>query len=368
MFDRTALVAQPPLPMLAAIQRRILFVILLAMAFGLAYLLRGVIFQLFFAFLLAYALDPLVDRLEAAKVPRALGAIIVLLGLFTFFATVAFLSIPYFVDEVRDAARDLPTQVSTLEKRLAPWLWNTFKVRVPSILDLGNTIRERFSAEGPDTMRTVVLALFGTLGYVAVLLSALIIPVFALYLLIDFDRIVARAGALIPRRWNDYVRAFAKDVHVTLRSYVRGQITANLVLAALYALGLSFAGIRLAVPIGILTGMLGFVPYIGFMSGLLLAVVMAALDPRGVTIVVQVIAVMGAIQVLDGLVVTPRIVGRSVGLSPLEVLLTMMAAGSLFGFFGVLFAVPLGAVLKIASERFIQYYLSTEFYRKVSET
>ena len=154
----------------------------------------------------------------------------------------------------------------------------------------------------------------------------------------------------------------ARQIHRTLGGYVRGQLTANIVLGALYATGLRFADIRLAVPIGVLTGMLAFVPYIGFGCGLLLAVSMAMLDWQGPGRLFGVFAVMLGVQVLDAAVVTPRIVGRSVGLAPLEVLLTMMAAGTLFGFLGVLLAVPLGAVVKILVQRAFKAYLSSAFY------
>jgi predicted PurR-regulated permease PerM len=134
------------------------------------------------------------------------------------------------------------------------------------------------------------------------------------------------------------------------------------VLGALYATGLRLAGVRLAVPIGVLTGMLAFVPYIGFGFGATLALAMATLDWEGPGRLIAVLGVMLAVQALDGMVVTPRIVGRSVGLAPLEVLLTMMAAGTLFGFLGVLLAVPLGAVVKILTRRFVRAYLASEFY------
>ena len=127
---------------------------------------------------------------------------------------------------------------------------------------------------------------------------------------------------------------------------MRGQLTACFVLGALYATGLRIVDIRLAVPIGVLTGLLAFVPYVGFSIGLCLALAMALLDWHGLGPVVGVLLVMGSVQILDGTIITPRIVGKSVGLAPLEVLLTMMAAGTLFGFFGVLLAVPLGAVVE----------------------
>ena len=157
----------------------------------------------------------------------------------------------------------------------------------------------------------------------------------------------------------------AKQIHKTLGGYVRGQLTANIVLGALYATGLRIVDIRLAVPIGVLTGMLAFVPYIGFAVGLTLALAMAVLDWQGAGQVVGVVAVMSLVQILDAMVVTPRIVGRSVGLAPLEVLVTMMGAASLFGFLGVVLAVPLGAVVKILVQRAVKAYLASDFYKRL---
>ena len=330
-----------------------------------AYLLRGVLVPLFFAFLLAYALDPFVDRLEALKVPRTLGAILVMLAIFGIFIVIIMYAIPILFDELRNAAADLPQEVQGLLNRLDPWLWSNFKTHTPrSLADLGRTVAERVQSQGPGAMSTLAFALFGTLSYLSVVFSALIVPVFALYLLIDFDRIVERSQQLVPRRWLAQTRSIARQVHRTLSGYVRGQLTANIVLAALYAAGLRIVDIRLAVPIGVVTGMLAFVPYVGFGFGLFLALLMAMLDWHGVGQVAGVFIVMGSVQLCDGMFITPRIVGRSVGLAPLEVLITMMAAASLFGFFGVLLAVPLGAVVKILIQRGVKVYLSSDFYRR----
>ena len=140
---------------------------------------------------------------------------------------------------------------------------------------------------------------------------------------------------------------------------------ACLLLALLYSVGLSILGVRLAIPIGLVTGMLAFVPYVGFTFGLSMAVVMAILDWHGLGHLVGVLAVMFGVQVLDGVFVTPRIVGGSVGLRAIEVLLAMMAMGTLFGFLGVLLAVPLGAVLKIIITRVMEAYLASQYYRHV---
>jgi predicted PurR-regulated permease PerM len=329
----------------------------------LAYMLRGVLVPLFLAFLLAYALDPAVDRLEALRVPRPLGAILVMTGIAALFTLILLSAIPMFLDEVTDASASLPDKLQRLQKSVEPWLASKLHVSLPNALDgVSRKFRDRLTGEGGwETART---ALFGTLGYVGVALSALIVPVFALYLLIDFDRIVARVEQLIPRRWAKPVASVAKDIHKTLSGYVRGQLTANIVLAALYATGLRVVDLRLAVAIGVMTGMLAFVPYVGFTLGLLTAVGMAILDWQGIGTVVAVIAVMAGVQIIDAMVITPRIVGRSVGLAPLEVILTMMAAGSLFGFLGVLLAVPLGAAAKILVQRGVKAYLASDFYSR----
>jgi predicted PurR-regulated permease PerM len=333
---------------------------------GLAYLLRGVLVPLFLAFLLAYALDPFVDRLEAMRVPRALGAIVVMLGIAGLFSVVLIYTIPLFVDEVTEASATLPDKFTHLQVRVEPWFASKLHIKLPhSMNDLSKALTDRLQSGGAvETLRT---ALFGTLGYVGVALSALIVPVFALYLLIDFDRIVARVEQLIPRRWSPAISAVGRDIHKTLSGYVRGQLTANVVLAALYATGLRAVDIRLAVPIGVITGMLAFVPYVGFTLGFLFALGMAVLDWQGLGTIVGVALVMAGVQLIDSMVITPRIVGRSVGLAPLEVILTMMAAGSLFGFLGVLLAVPLGAVAKILLQRAVRAYLASSFYNRAPE-
>ena len=335
---------------------------------ALGYLLRGVLVPLFFAFLLAYALDPFVDWFEARKVPRAIAAPVVMLLIAGLFGLAIVYAIPMFVDELRDAAADFPLQIKGLEDRVEPWLWQGFHLKLPHTMsELGAELRSKLQAQFPSFMSAASVALFGTLSYAAVILSAMVVPVFALYLLIDFDHIVERAAQLVPRRWYPQVASVSRQIHRTLGGYVRGQLTANIVLGALYATGLWLVDIRLAVPIGVLTGMLAFVPYIGFACGLTLAISMAMLDWQGAGRLLAVVGVMLAVQVLDGLVVTPRIVGRSVGLAPLEVLLTMMAAGTLFGFLGVLLAVPMGAVVKILVQRAVKAYLESNLYKRAAQ-
>jgi predicted PurR-regulated permease PerM len=346
-----------------ATTRRLFLVAGLLGALLLTYLLRGILVPLFFAFLLAYALDPFVDRLEAVKVPRPVGAILIMALICGATITVLILAVPYLIDEFRLAGEQLPEQLRALKERIDPWAWQFFHVNLPHTWgELISKIGDELRARTPDLIQGSMVALFGTLNVILIFVATLIVPVFALYLLIDFDRNVERAKGLVPRRLAPTMGSIALEVHRTLGGYVRGQLTACILLSMLYSSGLMLAGLRLAVPIGFITGMLAFVPYVGFGFGLCMAVGMSLLDWQGVNHLVAVLSVMLLVQVLDGMVITPRIVGRSVGLRPIEVLLTMMAAATLFGFLGVLLAVPLGAVVKILVGRATTVYLESDFY------
>lgn len=344
--------------------RRFLVALGLGLALGLGYVLRSVLLPLFLAFLVAYALEPIVARVERLHIPRSVGAPLVMAALVAAGAALLFGAVPLVINEFRDAAHRLPEELSTLHLRVDRLLLDRFHYQMPASFSelfakYGTVAREHL----PDAGK-IAGALFGTFSAIFVGLGLLIIPVIALYLLGDFDRIIAQAAALIPRRWAPSVTAIAAEIHTTLGRYVRGQILTNALLATLYALGLSLVGVRLAVPIGVLTGMLGFIPYVGLASGTVLALLMALLDWHGAGQVVGVAVVMASVGTLDAFLITPRIVGGSVGLKPIEVLLTMMAAATLFGFLGVLLAVPIGAVLKILIGHGVDAYLRSRFYRE----
>jgi len=332
----------------------------------LSYLLRGVLVPLFLAFILAYALDPLVGRCQRLGLRRSAAAVLVMAVLSGLSLALLVVAVPYFIDEFSEATAALPELLKGLSDRFDPWIWEKFHLRLPQswgdvTRDYGDEIRRRM----PQMIEGAAPALFGTFNLAAALAGFLIVPVFALYLLMDLHVIVERAGALIPRRYAGTIFDIARQIHRTLGRYVQGQITACLVLAAVYSLGLKVLGLRLALPIGITTGLLAFVPYAGFGLGLALALGMAILDWHGPGMLLGVGAVMIVGQLIDGLLVTPRIVGGSVGLKPIEVLLTMMAAATLFGFIGVLLAVPLGAVVKILVVRAARAYLQSIYYRQI---
>ena len=331
----------------------------------LAYALRRVLVPLLLAFLLAYALDPLVDRLQRWRIPRSVAAVSVVLGLILVITGILIVAVPIFTQQFAEATSTIPQKAVQLRDKVEPLVWTTFHYKVPRTPgEMALRALEAMRSRGLDVVDSLTRAVFSTVQAIVLSLSMLIIPVFTIYLLIDFDQVVERSSKLVPRRFYPLVASVARDIHRTLGHYIRGQITANLLLATLYAGGLHLVGLPLAVPIGVITGLLAFVPYVGFGVGFLLAMSLAILELQGIWSVLGVLAVMGIVQLLDAFIITPRVVGGAVGLKPIEVLLTMMAAGTLFGFVGVLLAVPIGAVIKIMLHHAVHAYLESSYYRQ----
>ncbi|MEM6956451.1 MAG: AI-2E family transporter [Myxococcota bacterium] len=350
---------------------RVLVVSALILLFGLTlWRLREVLTPLFFAFLIAYMLDPLADRMEDRGLPRA-AAIVVLLTSFTLiFGGFLLLVLPGVVQEIGAFLTELPGATRRLLEEWEPVL-ESVGLEVPHSL---SELMERFASEGAPQEAFAPAAaaagyiLGGTASFAASLVNALMIPVFAFYLLYDFDRMTAAITALVPPRFRGSFVGLARDVDEVLGQFIRGQLLVMLILAVLYSVGYSLVGVRLAIPIGIAAGLLAFIPYVGGALALVLAVGMVLFDGQGMSALVQVVIVYGAIQLLEGFVVTPAVVGDKVGLSALWVLIALLAFGELFGFLGVLLAVPAAAVLKIFLGRGVQMYRASEFFGEEDET
>jgi predicted PurR-regulated permease PerM len=202
----------------------------------------------------------------------------------------------------------------------------------------------------------------GTVSVVGATVAALIVPVFAFYLLSDFDVLVAKAGELIPPRLRPEAHGFFAEVDAVLGQFFRGQFTVMAVLSVLYSVGYGLIGVPLALPIGIMAGLLSFIPYVGSTLALATALLMTALDWQGWTQILWVLGVHASIQGLEGFVITPKIMGDTVGISAIAVLFALLVGAELLGFTGVLLAVPAAAVTKILVQRIEERYRQSEFF------
>jgi predicted PurR-regulated permease PerM len=331
------------------------------------YWLRDVLTPIFVAFSLAYLLDPLVDRLEAWKVPRPAGIALVLAGVLGAVALFLGLVVPGIATDVAGVVRELPQQLAALWARVEPWLAQR-GIEVPHS---ATEWTERLSTYASDVASSILAPagnalgslLGGTLSVLGSAAAALVVLVLGVYLLNDFDRITAGLKELVPLRWRGTVTRYAGDIDRMLSHFLRGQLTVMAILAVLYSVAYALLGVQLAVPIGIIAGVLNFIPYLGSGFALVAGLLMSLLDGWHVWQLVGVVLAYAAVQTLEGFVITPRIVGHTVGLSEIWVLVALFVGAELFGFLGVLLAVPAAAVAKIFVAPALRSYRRTALFR-----
>ena len=332
------------------------------LAFGGLVVLLGPILTPFLAgALLAYMFDPLVGRLEARGIPRATGTtvVIVLTGLGVF--ALLLVALPLFQGQFAELSQRVPAALDLLQTRFLPWLQQSFGITIDT--DLG-TLKTWLTEQATQNSAAWLPTLqTGALAVVGVLANLLLIPVVMFYLLKDWNVMVARVAALTPRAWMGTVTRVARAMDAVVGEFLRGQMAVMLALALYYTLALWAAGLDYALPIGILTGVLSFVPFLGFGLGMILALLVALLQFSDWTGVAWVAGIYLAGQVLESYVFTPRLVGERVGLHPVAVIFALAAFGQLFGFVGLLLAVPLAAVLLVALRELRGVYEASAFYR-----
>jgi predicted PurR-regulated permease PerM len=317
--------------------------------------------------ILAYALNPGVDWLDARRIgryslPRPVAVAIVMLLFFAAILAVCLIVVPILQKEIPLLQEKIPSMLTRLNETLSPKLRQFgIHVRLDSA-GISKLISQQIAA-GDDIWGTVFasakvggLALIGWLG------TLFLIPVVLFYLLLDWHRVVALVRGIVPRRWSGRAGNLAQEVDGLLAQYLRGQLAVMLTLAVYYSAALALAGFDIALPIGIITGLLVFIPYLGFGFGLLLATVAALLQFEGWYGLVAVAVVYGVGQVLEGFFLTPRLVGERIGLHPLAVIFALMAFGQLFGFVGVLLALPASAIVSVAVKHLRAHYINSTFY------
>lgn len=334
---------------------------LLLVAGGLIYLLGPILTPFLAGALLAYMFDPLVDRLEKHGWSRVSGtvAVIVLAGLAV--SGLILIALPLFQGQFAELSQRLPAFLDLLQTRFLPWLQQTFGVTIAPNLDaLKSWMTEQATENSGGWLPSLQT---GALAVLGVAINLLLIPVVMFYLLKDWDVMVARVAALVPRPWMGTATRVARSMDAVVGEFMRGQLAVMTILALYHAIALWVLGLDYALPIGMLTGLLSFVPFLGIGLGLTLALLVALLQFGDWSGVAWVAGIFMVGQFLEGYVITPRIVGDRVGLHPVAVIFALAAFGQLFGFVGVLLAVPLAAVLLVALRELRGVYMTSTVYR-----
>jgi predicted PurR-regulated permease PerM len=325
------------------------------------------------SFLVAYALNPLVTRLAKLRfLNRAAATALTLLALAAGLFAILFFIIPDVLDEARGFGERLPELTKKLEATVIPWIEDRFDVTVPRTWSaVFEQLRTTVDTEGKAIVAPateLVKTLFGTtFAMLFTIVGTLMFPIFVFFLTKDFPRIVDAVDGMIPVRYRPQIRHIAAEVDKSLSAFLHGQFTVMIILGTLYSIGYWIVGIPVAIGVGLLTGLLCFIPYAGAASGFVLALLLAILSMEGPHSILGVAIVFAVVQVLDGVLITPRILGGKLGLRPLWIIVALMAGGELFGFLGILLAVPMTAVLKVVVEHTVEFYRASDVYKGAAD-
>jgi predicted PurR-regulated permease PerM len=314
---------------------------------------------------MAYLLNPLAHQMAQWKVPRGITAVVLILGFFALIALILVLVVPLVQDQVSTLIRRLPEWTTALRGRLDVWLEQFNKEYGLSVLglpELGLPNADQARQALTWVIGVVTQVLTGGLALVNLLSLLFITPVVAFYLLRDWDALVARLDSYLPRQSAAVIRMQIREIDRTLAGYIRGQATLCLVLAVYYAAGLGLVGLEFGLMVGVLTGTLSFVPYVGALIGGVTALGLALLQFDNWTPIILVAVVFFSGQIAEGYLLQPILVGDRVGLHPVWVIFALLAGGSLFGFLGLLLAIPVAAVIGVLLRFGIQRYLESPLY------
>lgn len=329
------------------------------------YLLRQVLAPVLFALILAYFLNPLVEALMRWRLSRRLAVGVTFLVSTLLFSLVGFALVVLVQREAVQVAETLPQGWENLQLSLNGLSQAISGKDAPAALNewmdkAFDWLREKGPAFAASKAGLLVQGAFGVIGFVT---SLFLIPIFTVFFLADFPALRQQPMRLVPLRHREQVRRLAGEIDEVLSGFVHAQLTVCLVLGLLYGTAYTLVGVPLGFPIGLIAGALAFIPYVGAGLGLFLALVLGVLEWQGVWLPLATLAAYASIQALDAFLITPRLVGNKVGLSPVVVILALMVGGALFGFTGVLLALPTTAALKIILAHAFHRYEGSNFFK-----
>jgi len=328
------------------------------------YLLRAVLLPFVAGMAVAYLLDPVCDCLQRWGLSRTWATAVVTAIFIVLAVAAVLLLVPLLAGQITSLVERLPDYIEALRGQVGRLL-DTLQARLdPAVLE---RVREavqgsagRIVGWATDTVGRLVS---GGVALANMLSLVVITPVVAFYLLRDWDRLVAKIDSWLPRDHAETIREQVREVDRTLAGFLRGQGTVCLLLGLFYAIGLTAVGLDFGLVVGLLAGLLSFIPFVGSMVGLFASVGLAVVQFGDWVMVAVVAGIFFAGQAIEGNVLTPKLVGGSVGLHPLWVIFGLLAGGALFGFVGVLLAVPVAAVIGVAARFGLSRYMASPYYR-----
>ncbi len=336
--------------------------VLLAVIFF--YFSRRVLTPFFIAFALAYLLDPVTDRLESLKISRTFSVLVLMAGVFSLVTGIGLLIFPLLKLQAEHLVSNLPNYIAIMQEWMYPLLGVVGEPeKIQGILN-----RELLKVgELPlKVISSITSILWGSVAglfsFILLLANLVIIPVVMFYLLRDYDLINKKMLSFVPARSREQVLSLIKEIDGVLAGFVRGQLMVGLIMAGLYSIGLFFCGTPMSLFIGLLAGLASLVPYLGLVFGFVPAAILTFMQTQDWVLVFGVAGVFAVVQGLEGMIITPRIVGEKIGLHPVAIILAVLLGAEFFGLVGVIVSVPVAAALNVLFTHGLNEYKSSSFY------
>ncbi len=342
-----------------------LSLVLTAVAGVLLYLLAPILMPFLAGFLLAYLGNPIVNRLTQWKVPRIISVFIVFFAITLIFVILIGILVPGIKNQIVYLNTKMPDFIKWTNAQALPWIENTFQIDMKhfDVAALTDSLSSSWQQAGSIAGQLISKLAVSGISIIGFLVNMALIPLVTFYLLLDWDSLIRHIGELLPRHIEGQVKTLVKECDDVLGAFLRGQLLVMICLSIVYAIGLKIVGLDIAIIVGLVAGLGSFIPYFGFTIGIVIATIAAIFQFQEWPPLFWVWAVFIAGQFIEGWVLVPYLVGNKVGLHPVAVIFAILAGGQLFGFFGMLLAIPVTSVIVVLMRDGRRRYFASVHYK-----
>ncbi|MCP4355494.1 MAG: AI-2E family transporter [Proteobacteria bacterium] len=347
-------------------EKIVFYLAIIAIIIGFLFSISGILLPFVLAAVLAYLLDPLVDKLET-KVNRSVISAMIVLLFFLCFLLILVMSVPAMLDGIKELSGLLSNSDQIIKEKLVPFLNSVLPIDIntESVLGMMQTHSQELTKYLTTWLKAIAVSTMRIFDLVSIFL---ILPIALYYMLKDWDKMIAIIESLFPKNEKSYISEVFGKINKKISGFVRGQLLVGLCLGVIYGIGLSLIGLKLGLLIGFVTGLLSFIPYVGLGLGCVVSFILAFLqfpitDLQPFVLMAGVFA-LG--QLLESVILSPKLVGDALGLHPLWIIFAVLAGGELGGFMGILIALPVSAVISVLITELLTHYKSSKIYRKRS--
>ncbi len=349
-------------------QTNIMWWIAGVLACGLIYLLSPILMPFLVATILAYLANPLVNKIDAFhfkgfSLNRTFSTVAVMSMILIVLLLLVLIIVPMLQQQFFLLVQKSPSYLNSFKRQIEPMMLQHLGIALDvDIAQIQKVVTDHWSTAGNIAKQVALVLTNQSMALVGLVANLLLLPIVLFYLLQDWNVLLQKIQSLIPKRHLNKTIEIAQEIDDVLGEFLHGQFTVMLLMGAFYSVGLWLAGLEFAIPIGLLSGLLGFVPYVGIGLGFVLAILSGLLQFGNLAQLIPVLAVFGIGQLLESMLLTPWLVGDRIGLHPLAVIFALMAGGQLFGFAGILLALPVSAAMAVGFKHAKQRYLNSSIY------